>query len=676
MAGAARAAVARFVAAMSAAGEGLRAGLRADVIVVDAAFLVAFVLGAASHPRAAFLAASVVGSSLQLFALDLLVHVAAATLDHRGLVAGWAFVQMAFGGAHVMSAGTSARELFAADGFADRNRVQTAFAFALDDGLFAAGTGRDQGWREDAFSAGTCVTYLGTGVVVTAELGIANRLAAEPGVVQIGHRAGDLLLLLATVTLVFQRFPTLRTVAHVALLLARVNSAVERFRADRFARDVVLLAALQWLRRTTTPTATLNHRLTRWTRSRMAKQRARMFAQIFPAAQFPARVGHVTAVVLRVLLLATEAVIIPRDLLRHVLAGRTAPTVVRLGRIGPLGGAVQVKNVIAVEAGPNRLRRTDELAAHETLDPARVQLTDQLLALRTLGDDVGLQLFLSCTLPLITIWSTFLSFRRRRHRFHLSLVLLTSIPHRTLFPLILRAPSPTTIPESSSSGVSLPSPTTVTLLLLMLLLLVVVSLLPLRPILLVEPTSIIRSSVIPGIVKVTPAAIPAIIVTAAAATVIPPSSVVPPRSSFVVLPAHSSVVTVPTPATTILLGLTPRLARFVLPPWYELGRGRLQAGRLHVGRRTCSALLLLRLDGSAVVELRDELLEALVILLASTAGRGTFAGVGHDAAETAGVRRFRERRERARPAGVGVQPRKGDQRGTVVRRFRPGGVGP
>lgn len=64
VAGAARAAVARFVAAMPATGEGLRAGLGADVIVVDAAFLVAFVLGAASHPRAAFLAASVVGSRL------------------------------------------------------------------------------------------------------------------------------------------------------------------------------------------------------------------------------------------------------------------------------------------------------------------------------------------------------------------------------------------------------------------------------------------------------------------------------------------------------------------------------------------------------------------------------------------------------------------------------------
>lgn len=79
------------------------------MIVVDAAFLVTFVLGAASHSCAALLTASIVSSRLQLFTLDLLVHVAAATLDHCGLVARRTLFQVAFCGAHMVSAGTSAR---------------------------------------------------------------------------------------------------------------------------------------------------------------------------------------------------------------------------------------------------------------------------------------------------------------------------------------------------------------------------------------------------------------------------------------------------------------------------------------------------------------------------------------------------------------------------------------
>lgn len=350
----------------------------------------------------------------------------------------------------------------------------------------------------------------------------------------------------------------------------------------------------------------------------MAEQRARVLAQVLPAARFPARMCHVTAVVLRVLLLATEAEILARNSLGHVLTGGTTPTVVRLGRIRPLGGAAQVQDVIAVRAGPNRLRRADQLAAHETLYPARVQLADELLALRTLGDDLGLELFLPGTLPLITIWSPFLRRRRCRSSFYLSL-LFAPIPDGTLLPLILRSSS-STIPESSSSGVSLPSSTTV----ILLLLLVVVSPLLRWPILLEEVT-LFRT--IPGIVKVSPTTIPAIIVTAAAAVI--PASVVPPLSSFVVLLTHCSVST---PANILLRWS--RLAGFMLPARYELGRGWLQTGRRHAGRWTTSSAALL--DRSSAVELRDELFEALVVLLlllllASSTGRGTFAGVGHPA---------------------------------------------
>lgn len=94
-----------------------------DVIVVDTAFLVAFVLGAAAHAGAALLATSIVGSGLQLFALDLLVHVTAPAFDDCGFVARRTPVQVAFGVTDVVSSGTSAGQLLAADGFADRDGV-------------------------------------------------------------------------------------------------------------------------------------------------------------------------------------------------------------------------------------------------------------------------------------------------------------------------------------------------------------------------------------------------------------------------------------------------------------------------------------------------------------------------------------------------------------------------
>lgn len=122
------------------------------------------------------------------------------------------------------------------------------------------------------------MAYLGAGVIVAAQLGATNGFAAESGIIQVGHRADNLLLLLTTVAFVFKRLFALLTITHVTLLLARVNFAVEWFRADRFARDFVFLTALQRFCAAATPTAALDYGLARWTRSRVAQQRARMIA--------------------------------------------------------------------------------------------------------------------------------------------------------------------------------------------------------------------------------------------------------------------------------------------------------------------------------------------------------------------------------------------------------------
>lgn len=54
-----------------------------------------------------------------------------------------------------------------------------------------------------------------------------------------------------------------------------------------------------------------------------------MLAKVLTAAEFPARVCNVAPIVLRILLLATEAKVLPRNLLRNVLTGWTTPTVIR-----------------------------------------------------------------------------------------------------------------------------------------------------------------------------------------------------------------------------------------------------------------------------------------------------------------------------------------------------------
>lgn len=342
MTGAAGTTVTRFVTAMPAASQRLRAGFRTNVVIIDTTFLVTLVLGAASHACATFLTASIVGSTLQLSAFHLLIHMTASTFDQGRFVTRRTFVQMASSRANVVCAGTSTSQLLSANGLTNRNRIQATFAFALHDGLLPARTRRDQLSRESTISTGTCVAQFGAVVILTIQRSAANLLAAKPCIVQIGHRTGDLLLLLSTVTLMFQALFTLCATVGVTLLLAGVNSAIQRLPTGRFTYDVVFLAALHRLRGSSTATTALDHRLTGWTRSRVAQKRARMVAQFLSPAQFPTGVSHVASVILGILLLAAEAIIFPGNLFGYVLTSRASPTVVRERRVCPLGGTVQM----------------------------------------------------------------------------------------------------------------------------------------------------------------------------------------------------------------------------------------------------------------------------------------------------------------------------------------------
>lgn len=113
------------------------------MIVIDAALLVALVLGTDAHPSATLLAAGIVGACLKLLALDQLIHVTATALDEGGLVARRTLTQVASGVANVMGTRGTARKLPSTDSLTNRDGIQARFAFSFDDGLLSTGTRRN-----------------------------------------------------------------------------------------------------------------------------------------------------------------------------------------------------------------------------------------------------------------------------------------------------------------------------------------------------------------------------------------------------------------------------------------------------------------------------------------------------------------------------------------------------
>lgn len=113
-----------------------------------------------------------------------------------------------------------------------------------------------------------------------------------------------------------------------------------------------------------------------------------MLTKILPATKFPTGMGNVASIVVRIPLLPTETIVLPGNLLGHVLTRRASPTIVGLGTAGPFGRAVQMQNMVTIRTRPNRLRWPHQIATNETLQLGGIQLPDEFLALRALGDDL------------------------------------------------------------------------------------------------------------------------------------------------------------------------------------------------------------------------------------------------------------------------------------------------
>lgn len=155
---------------------------------------------------------------------------------------------------------------------------------------------------------------LGAVVILTTEWCITGFSAAKTGVVQVVDGAGDLFLFLSAVAFMLQGLLALLALASMTFQLTAVNSTVQRFCTDFLAHNLILLAALHRSRGSSTATTSLNHCLARGTWSRMAEQSTGMLTQLLTPTQLPTRMRNVAAVVLRIFLFSTEAVIIAWDL--------------------------------------------------------------------------------------------------------------------------------------------------------------------------------------------------------------------------------------------------------------------------------------------------------------------------------------------------------------------------
>lgn len=189
--------------------------------------------------------------------------------------------------------------------------------------------------------------------------------------------------------LLFQFDGAVAALVDVALPLAVVGGAVERLVAGLITAEVVLLAALEGFLHAAAAAGARNERVARRTGAGVAEQSARVLAILLLAAHVATAVRHVVPIELRILQLAAEAEVLGRLCGANVLAGTAAPALVRLGRRGPLDHALQVDDVEAVLARPNRLEGLDFLAADQTLQAPRVDLLDQLVALVHVEELVG-----------------------------------------------------------------------------------------------------------------------------------------------------------------------------------------------------------------------------------------------------------------------------------------------
>lgn len=233
-------------------------------------------------------------------------------------------------------------------------------------------------------------------VVLAAQMLIAHLLARIPSVfIVLGHTR-HLLLVFAAMASMLHLVLTPLTIASVTNQRTPMNATRQHLIAHLTAQRFVFLAALHRLLGASASTLPSHHRMAGRTRSRMAQQSTRMLTAFLLGAQLTTTMGHIVPVVLRILRFAAETPIRIRNVQRHMLAGWATPTGFILGAVRPLDDAIQMNDVEAIDARPRRLKRFDALAAHKAFEATGVNLSDELLSLRTLagvrfGDESGFQ---------------------------------------------------------------------------------------------------------------------------------------------------------------------------------------------------------------------------------------------------------------------------------------------
>lgn len=343
--------MAGLVALVLPTAQGVRAGLWADMINVNAAFLIAFVLSAIAFLRATTFASGIISSGCQLPALHHLLHMATSALGCSGFGTGRTWSLMTLGCTQMGISGSATLKTFGTDLSAQLNRIEASFS--LTKNLFATWAGFYDIRRQFALPTVSRVAEILAFVIATFEISSTNFPTFVLGDFIVLLGANHHFLVFSAVAFMLSGLLTLWAGVHMASFTAFMLPTQESLLTNCSTLNLHNLMTLKCSHLFATSTALLHGCLTRWTRTRMAEQGTGMWTSLSTTTNIPTAMCYITSIVLRILLLSAEAQVILGNRSGNILTSWTSPSCVTLGTSCPLYNAIEMEDVIAIATGPN-----------------------------------------------------------------------------------------------------------------------------------------------------------------------------------------------------------------------------------------------------------------------------------------------------------------------------------
>lgn len=243
----------------------------------DTAFCIAFMLAAVSFFDTFLLASRIVGSGRQLWALDHLIHVAAATFHRRLLVAWRACTEMAFADALMRIVRLAAGQSFLAIRCTQWDRIRATCSLVFINLRFSTWTRLDNIRQQlTVVTLASMAQFLAL-VISTFELLIAHLTTRIIQRFLILFGARNRSLFTAAIASLFDLLRTFITIARMARLFALVNRTIKISSALLITLEFDFLIALVHFLRFTAATCSRYHNLVlvwKWYKDKMVNRHA------------------------------------------------------------------------------------------------------------------------------------------------------------------------------------------------------------------------------------------------------------------------------------------------------------------------------------------------------------------------------------------------------------------